>query len=127
MAKFVEAEVVVLQPFGAGGKYDLVIEFAGKFQRIQCKCGRVREGKIKFSGHSTYLTAEGKRVRIRYGNSVDYFGIFCPENQGFYLIPSSEVSWDCQLRIEAPKNGQKLGVKWASDYELTKKISELKI
>src|SRR5262245_17837250 len=84
----------VLLPLGDYQRYDLVVEDAGEFLRIQWKMGR--------------LIGE-----------VDLFGGCCPEVKKCYLVPVEVVpATECCLRIVPPKNGQKTGIRWAADSEI---------
>jgi hypothetical protein len=54
-----------------------------------------------------------------YYGQADAFGVYCPETDRVYLVPVDTVGPNCAtLRVEAPRNNQSKGVRWASDYEL---------
>lgn len=77
----------VLIPFGVA-RYDLVIETADGFRRVQCKTARLAASEcMTFNVNSS--SPEG--VRRNYSGEIDYFGVFLPETGDVYLIPISEV------------------------------------
>src|SRR5262245_23409749 len=122
MAALVEAGKVVLAPCVNVVRYDLVIEEQGQFYRVQCKTGRLFRGAIYFRPHSLRAakreTGWVRRV-IDYNVHVDYFGVYCPDNGGVYLVPIADTSLRCcSLRVTPAKNNQSKRVRWAKDYEV---------
>jgi hypothetical protein len=115
----------VLIPFGENTRYDLVVEEAGRFLKVQCKTGRRREGSIRFRVCSFYYHHPDKRGKPfssrPYTGEVDCFGVYCPDNDVVYLVPANEVA-DCRnmvtLRLVPPRNNQVKKIRWASDYEI---------
>jgi hypothetical protein len=56
-------------------------------------------------------------VRVDYRGQIDAFGVYSPELDRVYLVPVDDVSLrGCHLRIEPTRNGQQVGIRWASDY-----------
>src|SRR5271166_1838551 len=99
----------VLTPFGEGGRYDLLIDEDAKFVRVQCKTGRLRNGKIIFNNYSQ--TAAGWK---KYRDSVDAYGVFCPQNQKTYLVPRKDcATGQTSLRVEPAKNGMTKNIRHA--------------
>ena len=99
----------LLIPFGENTRYDLVIDDGVRLAKMQCKTGRVRHPSPK------------TRFR-RYGDSVDYYGVYCPDNGGVYLIPAAELSdhFAVTLRIEPPRNFQRRRIRYAEPYEIAR-------
>lgn len=65
----------VLTPFGDNQRYDLVVERAGTFVRVQCKTGRLKRGAIAFDTCSSYVhRGRGKRD---YRGDADVFAVYC--------------------------------------------------
>lgn len=90
LAELVKRGYSILLPFGVNQRYDLVIETRGQFLKVQCKVGE-----------------------------VDFFAVYCPETDGVYLIPASEVPTTVMfLRFDPTRNKQRKRVRWARDYEL---------
>jgi hypothetical protein len=100
-------------------RYDLILDLETRVLRVQCKwsarigdvivvrtrtCRRGREGLI----HRPYLPGE-----------IDAVAAFCAENETCYLLPT-ELSVGraaVQLRLEATRNNQASGIRWARDFE----------
>ncbi len=115
LAALLKAGKTVLSAFGGKQRYDLVIDEAGIFQRIQCKTGRLRDGSVIFYAKSK--SYRGKNVP--YTGQVEYFGVFCPETGQSYLVPSNLVRTGCNLRVEpVGKNCAHMVSHWAKDFEL---------
>jgi PD-(D/E)XK endonuclease len=94
---------VVLQPFGDNQRYDLVVERDGKFLRVQCKTGRLKNGCVRFYTRSVNYI-KGKVVKEAYYGQADIFGVYCPDNDKIYLVPVDQVGKDaCHLRIDPAK------------------------
>jgi len=93
---------VVLIPFGDSQRYDLVVEEAGVFYRVQCKTGNIKNGSINFVTSSSQV--HRKKGRKDYKGQIDFFAIYCPSNDKVYLLPVDEAPLTSgRLRIEAPK------------------------
>jgi PD-(D/E)XK endonuclease len=111
----------ILIPFGENTRYDLVIDDGRKLSRVQCKTGRLREGAIRFSACSTYSHHPNpKFVRRDYAGQVDFFGVYCTDTGGVYLVPIKDANVQRQgnLRVSAPRNGQARRIRFAARYEI---------
>ena len=123
IAALLRAGKVILTPFGDNQRYDLVIDNKGTFERVQCKTGRLKNGKILFPTSSSQ--AHRGKGRRDYRGQVETFGVYCPELDKVYMVPVSEVGrTGAHLRVDPPKNGQRKGIRLASDYELRIPIPE---
>lgn len=71
----------VLTPY-AVTRYDLVIEGADGFYRVQCKTAHLEGDAVMFSAKS-----KGRR----YEGEVDYFGVYEPTSGHVYLVPIEVV------------------------------------
>jgi PD-(D/E)XK nuclease superfamily protein len=50
---------------------------------------------------------------------ADLFGVFCPETGSVYLVPVEAVPRSAvYLRLTPAHNNQRLGVRFAADYEI---------
>lgn len=107
----------VLLPWKNDLRYDLAIDVCGVLKRIQVKNGILRPtGAISFKTTSTNNTT---KAHERYVDQVEFFGVYCPDNDKSYLVPMSIISnkYALYLRIDAPRNNNK-NVTWAKNYEL---------
>ena len=121
MLALYEAGYGLLVPFGENTRYDLVIDDGVRLARVQCKTGRLRNGSVLFNSCSSYAHHPNPRVVKRdYQGQIDYFAVFCPEARKSYLVPIADVKtkYTAVLRIDPPRNNQRLGVRFAADYEI---------
>ena len=100
--------------FGAHSRIDLVIGRGSEILRVQCKTSRISAGAVRFRACSNT-----SNVPLDYVGQIDAFGVYSPELDRVYLVPIDVVpSRAGCLRIEAARNGQSVGIRWASDYEV---------
>ncbi len=123
LARLVQLGYECLIPWGYDHRYDIAIDDNGKLIRIQCKTARYIEewGYLEFSTVTTYAKVGGKpHIRKGYQGEADYFGVYSPDIGKVYLVPVEDVPLSSRgrLRLNATKNNQLTGVKWAQDYEL---------
>lgn len=114
--RLLESGKTVLRSIGEGCRYDLVIDEKGKFTRVQCKTGRLRNGVIVFNCVSQYAW---KKEYRSYNGSADLFGVYCPETAKCYLVPVELLTrkGGC-LRVAPVKNNQTKKVRFAKDFEI---------
>jgi hypothetical protein len=113
-------------PFGENTRYDLVIDDGVQLARVQCKTGRLRNGAVVFNSCSSYAHHSNPRVVKRdYQGQIDYFAVFCTETRRSYLIPIADVRtrYSAVLRVDAPRNNQRAGIRFAADYEIGARIA----
>jgi hypothetical protein len=113
----------VFLPFGENTRYDLVIDDGRTLSRVQCKTGRLRQGAIRFGACSTYAHHPNPKViRRPYLGEIDHFAVYCPDTTGVYLIPITDIAVRRQgaLRVDPPRNCQRLRIRYAADYEIGK-------
>ena len=118
MTALLEAGYHVAIPYGDSCRYDLVVEDrAGELSRIQVKTAREIKGVVRFKCFSSHTHRGGVSTR-RYTGEVEYFGVYCPQNERCYLIPSQDLAVEGFLRLAPTKNGQSKRIRWAGAYEL---------
>jgi hypothetical protein len=119
LARFLQLGYTVLIPWSNGERYDMVIERVGQFSRVQVKTGRFfgDRGAIRCP---LFNVNGSSRQRMLYdGSQIDYFAIYCPDNDKIYLINIQKVkTTEIILRIAPPKNNRVGGINWAKDYEI---------
>jgi hypothetical protein len=111
----------VLLPFGENTRYDLAIERAGVFARVQCKTGRLIAGAVCFRTASSYYHHPRPKMPAKhYKGQVDYFAVFCPETGNVYLVPIDDLQplTQASLRVEPTRNRQADRIRWAAEYAL---------
>ena len=118
LAELVKRGHRVLLPFGVNHRYDLVLDLGEKFVRVQCKTGRIADGYVTFSCQSVRSNTKVALCRD-YRGDADLFIAYCPDNDRVYAVPVDEAGRTrIHLRLDPPANNQKIGVRWATDYEL---------
>lgn len=116
-AKILELGYDTLTPDTDALPYDFIIEKNKKFYKIQVKTGRItKPGVIRFNTCGTMCNMT-KMIKKTYRGKIDYFGVYCLENEGYYLIPVNKAGTrEMCLRIDKPKNNNKKNINWAKDY-----------
>lgn len=117
---------IFLEPIGDCDRYDCVIDKGEGLKKVQVKTGKLLDtGSIEFPVCSShYHTTKGQHTghfRRTYHGDVDYFGIYCFENDKCYLVPFNDVKElkrSANLRLSEPSNNQQKGIRWAKDYEI---------
>ena len=119
LSTLLQAGLRPLLPFGDGHPYDLAVDQDGQLRRVQCKTGRLVRGAVVFA--TTRYT--GGKHRTYQEHEIDYFGVYCPGTDAVYLVPIADVGphTSAYLRVEAARNNQTKGVRWAVDYEVMSK------
>ncbi len=116
LASLLEANYSVSVPWGDNQRYDLLVDTGTNIQKVQCKMGRLKNGSIDFSLRST--PGKGKKPKP-YGNSVDSYGVYCPETDMCYLVPVEDVkNTGASLRVDPLKNNQGKNIRFAKKYEI---------
>jgi PD-(D/E)XK endonuclease len=108
-------------PFSENTRYDLVIDEGYRLARVQCKTGRLKTGAVRFRACSSYAHHPNPKILKRdYLGEIDYFGVYCPETKGVYLVPIDDVPVrrEGALRVDPTRNGQAHGVRLAADYQI---------
>ncbi|MDQ3381547.1 MAG: group I intron-associated PD-(D/E)XK endonuclease [Actinomycetota bacterium] len=112
---------VISVPFGENTRYDLIADDGHRLLRVQCKTGRFRHGSVVFRPSSSYAHHASPRVtRQTYGGQIDYFGVYCLDSGGVYLVPIDEITttWMAMLRVDPARNGQRKRIRLAADYQI---------
>lgn len=128
-AMTIELGLVVLRPLCEGSRYDLMIDLEPELLRVQCKMARRVSGVLSVRLQTSRHTPGGY-VRTCYtAAEVDVIAAYSPELHRAFLIPIEEVSGrrSIHLRLDATKNNQAEGIKWARDYEFAPGIERLRL
>ena len=111
----------VYKPAAEHGRCDLILDHQDRLLRVQCKWASLCGDVIKVSLRTSRHTPRNGYVQTTYGpDEVDAVAIYCPQLHQCYLSPISLVARRnmIHLRVGPPRNNQKLGLKWAEQYEL---------
>ena len=112
-------------PYGENSRYDFIADINGKLIRVQCKTSRkIEEGVIEFACRSSRSNTQSNIQRRYTTDEIDYFCTYWDNH--CYLVPVNECSATKKLRFIPPKNGQKVGITYAKDYEIQGQLEKLK-
>jgi prevent-host-death family protein len=124
-----ELGVPVLRPIVEHARYDLAFEIGERLYRVQCKWGGLHDdgALIKVNLTSNRCTPTGYERRYYSENEIDLVAIYCAELDRCYLLPITLVAGrrGIQLRVTAPRNGQRACLNHAVDFELPGAIAQL--
>ena len=125
LAAFVDAGFLVSIPFGNGTPYDLIVDVDNRLLKVQVKTGRLRNGCVLFSAQR--INGHHGTRRFKYtDDEFDLFGVYCPDNDGKYLVPRLGELAEGRLRICATKNNQQQQIRWAIEFEFEEYLKKLK-
>ena len=116
LSALASAGLHVLVPFGGGLPFDLAAVLPdGSLTRVQVKSGRVRKGCVEFNSCST----DHGQGRLSYRGRADLFAVYVASISRIFIVPVPDCpSYRGYLRLEAPRNNQRRGVRLAEDYTL---------
>ena len=108
-------------------RYDLIVDLEPALLRVQCKLARRVRGVLSVHLQICRHTPRGYVYTNYSASEIDAVAAFSPELNRTFLLPIDEVSGmrGVYLRLEATRNNQARGVRWASGYELEPMIRTL--
>jgi len=90
LTRLLECEIPVSIPFGDNQRYDLIAEFSGSLQRIQCKTARWNASKTSLQFQTVSSTNHTtNKVKKGYCGEIDYFATSVLGDARVFLIPIS--------------------------------------
>jgi prevent-host-death family protein len=121
--------VSVLRPQAEHGRYDLAFEVGHELFRVQCKWGRLDQGRsvvIVRVGCSWY-SPRGYVVTTYDQSEIDLLAAYCGELDRCYLLPAGLVAGkrEIYLRLTPPLNAQRASINLAEDFEFAGAIAQL--
>ena len=122
-----ELGVPVLAPMTEHGRYDLVFQIADRFLRVQCKWAARKDAVVIVNLASYRYTSRGRICTTYAADEIDAVAVYCRDLDECYLLPAGLFSGmrAIQLRVEAPKNGQRAALHWTADYRLSGAVAQL--
>jgi hypothetical protein len=114
------AGIPVFRPLHEHGRYALVMDIDRRLWRVQCKWAN-RVGDVIPVRFTTHRRGPEGFVRRRYTEEeIDAVAAYCPDLDESYFLAIAEVGERAglQLRLTAPKNGQRAALHFAADYRL---------
>lgn len=117
ISEFLKHNINVLIPYDDNSPYDLVIYVDGKFYKIQIKTTE----KVKYNEYMEFSmtkTNPYKKVNVPYKEGeVDYFALYCVENDWCGLLNINDYSKTLRVRTKIPSNNQMKNLKFMDDLD----------
>lgn len=116
LSALVQRGYEVLEPFGSGHPYDLVVDLGARdFLRVQCKRAWPVKGCLLFNTCST----DHGRGPQPYDGLADIFGVAYPPAGSVYFVPLDAVGQhEGRLRLEPTRNNQRRRIRLAREFEI---------
>lgn len=120
--EFQKRNIPVLLPWGDKERYDMVIELDNHFYKVQVKTANEEiNGAIHCYTRSSHNHTTHKNY-YKYQGQIDYFVFYNMKYDLIAIVPIQDIGDKAtfSLRLETPKNNQKQGVRYFSDYSFDK-------
>jgi hypothetical protein len=116
----VRAGIPVLRPLNDGLRYDLVFDVFDRFVRVQCKWAATRGDVVVVTLRSCRRGPGGFVRRLYAAADVDLVAAYCDDVRRSFAIPPQlfDGRTSVQLRLAPARNNQRVGIKWADDFDL---------
>jgi hypothetical protein len=126
-AAVIQLGLTVLRPLCEGRRYDLIVDLEPALLRVQCKLARRERGVLSVRLQTSRHTPHGYVYTSYSASEIDAVVAYSSDLDRSFLLPIAEVAGmrGVHLRLNAPRNNQARGVKWARDYELEPMIQKL--
>lgn len=126
LGAYLQAGFFVSVPFGTGAPYDLIVDTGERLLKIQVKTGRLRNGCILFAAQR--INGHQGSLRQLYEESdLDFFAVYCPDNDQIYVVPRLGNLAEGRLRIEKTGNNQRDKVRWAEEFTFDVHVQQMKV
>ena len=112
-----EQGFTICMPQTEHAPFDLVAYKEGEFRRVQVKyraLGKSGALQVKFS--TCWSDRRGTHTARIDKGEIDIFCVYCPDTDCCYYLDPDKYRSNVSLRVEAPKNGQAKGVRFARDF-----------
>lgn len=109
---------MVALPVTEHAPFDLIIYKDNTCQTVQVKYRRVnKNGTLEIHFKTSWADKNGTHEKPVDKSSIDdVFCVYCPDTEECYYFDPKCFDKSLSLRVDNPRNNQKQGVKWASDY-----------
>lgn len=126
VSEFVKRELPVFLPFGQNTPVDILVYLNEKFLKIQVKTTEeVKNGVMEFDISRTNGFTGRRKTYEK--NEVDYFFLYCVENDFRGLISYEDLNsrYSLRIRCEQTKNRQAKKINNIENYRFENKIKTL--
>lgn len=122
VSEFLKHGISVLLPYDDNSPYDIVINVDNNFYKIQVKTTeKILFGEVmKFS--TNISNPNKKTTRVYTKEEVDFFALYCVENDWVGLMKYTNEQKEISIRITDVKNNQQSKSKFASEYKIHDQI-----
>jgi PD-(D/E)XK endonuclease len=120
-AAAVRLGIGVLKPLTDGHRYDLAFDLGWRMLRVQCKWAAYGKGVVIIRSYTSRRAPEGFRWTTCTPDEIDAVAGYCADLDRCFLLPVERVVGhrQLQLRIDPPKNNQRLGINFADLYDFS--------
>jgi hypothetical protein len=117
-AKAIRLGIGVWRPY-TDERFDFIFDLRPMLIRVQCKCATRTGDVLIVRCYSNRRTRNGMLRRIYTSEEIDAFVAYCAELDKCYFLPLAVFGEPSaiQLRLAPTLNNQRLGVRWARDFE----------
>lgn len=126
LAAAAELGLEVSKPLTEHCRYDLVFDLGHRLMRVQCKWANHKGDVISIRiGGSYHSPTKGYVLSTYSASEIDAVAAYCAVNDRCYLVPIEVIDGQAtmQLRLAPPRNGQRVALHFAADYELARGCS----
>ena len=118
IADLLSKGVQVALPISEHLPFDCIgIRDNGTMARIQVRYRTASTGRIRIELVSTWSDRHGVHKKLPAKGSYDILAVYCPNTKGCYYVKAGAIdSSEIVLRIDPPKNNQRLGIRMAEDF-----------
>jgi hypothetical protein len=108
---------MILQPLTEHAPFDVVVYKDRVFLRVQVRYRTcTHSGCLEVRLRSIWNDRRGSHRRLLDKSEVDLVCVYCPDTDTCYYFDPKKVNHSISLRVQAPGNGQRTGVRMATDY-----------
>jgi hypothetical protein len=119
--------VGVYKPLTDGERCDLIFALGAHLVRVQCKSAVLHGSVLAVPCYSARRSRDGYVKRSYSETEIDAIAAYNIDLDRCFFIPFHLIPGrTClQLRLEAPRNNQRLRVNWAKDFEFEARLRAL--
>ncbi|MBK8490442.1 MAG: hypothetical protein IPL49_05915 [Saprospirales bacterium] len=112
-----EQGYLILNPETEHAPFDIVGYKDHDFKRVQVKYRALtRGGVLEIPFRNSYSYSGGVVSKSIDKDEIDLYAIYCPDTDECYYLQPKEFDQTVTLRVKAPRNGQRNGIRWAKDF-----------
>jgi len=106
----------LLLPLSEHEPFDLVAYRDETFLRVQVRYRTAVNGLLWIRFQTSWADRHGTHTLKLDKRAVDVFCVYCPDTRTCYYVDPRDGETGVTLRLNAPLNFQKKGVRWAKDF-----------